>query len=112
MGPTSPEVIDGLINAWLTLSPHIDTYGPGVLFVVTVVVTWRALNRAARYVERTRQRAAAGQQLAAERQQLADLSAALDEAPLIPTRPGCDTDALDTCNAIWNADSRKETDQP
>ncbi|UPZ27712.1 hypothetical protein MUK60_07670 [Streptomyces sp. LRE541] len=28
MGPMPPEAVDGLINAWLTVSPLIDDYGP------------------------------------------------------------------------------------
>jgi hypothetical protein len=52
----SPETIDGFVNAWLWAVDKVDTYGPGVVFVATVVATWWALNRAARIVRRLRHR--------------------------------------------------------
>lgn len=103
-----PDVVNALINAYAWADPHIATYGPGVVFVAVFALAWRALNRASRYVDRMRYRTALGHQLAAERREMTELSAALDEAPLIPTRHGHDQHALDTCQAIWDADSREE----
>ncbi|QQM45119.1 hypothetical protein [Streptomyces liliifuscus] len=96
MGEVTPEQIDGLVNAWLWGVDQADTYGPGVVFVAVVAIAWRALNRAARCVERIRHRVELGRQLADERRQMAERSA-----------------ALDTCNAILRAtQTREETDQP
>lgn len=92
MGEVTPETVNGLVNAWLWGVDQVDTYGPGVVFVAVVAGTWRALNRAARYVERIRHRVELGRQLADERRQMAERSA-----------------ALDTCNAILRAtEARKE----
>ncbi|MCZ4509937.1 hypothetical protein O3Q52_17380 [Streptomyces sp. ActVer] len=113
MGEVTPETVNGLVNAWLWGVEQVDTFGPGVVFVAVFAIAWRALNRAARYVEQIRHRLELGRKLADEQRQMAEHSAALDDAPLIPTRPGHDRQPLDTCNAILRATQTwKETDQP
>lgn len=111
IGETSPETVNGLITAWLTISQFIDTAWPGMaaLAAVALALAWKALRRANRLTDRIQQETAHRGQIRDEQQQMADLSNAIDQAPLIPTRHGCDRQALDACRAIWDADSRKET---
>jgi hypothetical protein len=104
-----PGAVNGLINAYAWVDPHIATYGPGVAIAAVFALAWRALNRASRYIERMRYRTALGHQLADERREMTELSAALDQAPLTPTQHGHDQHALDTRQAIRDADSREET---
>lgn len=108
----SPELLDALINAYVWIDAKVDTYGPGLFAATIAWVGWWALCRAADHRARRRWNAAGRRQLADERQQMASLRAAIEAAPLIPTQPGHDQHALDTCNAIWNAEAREETDQP
>lgn len=98
IGETSSETVNGLITAW-----------PGMAALAAVALAWKALRRANRLTGRIQQETAHRGQIRDEQQQMADLSNAIDQAPLIPTRPGCDKQALDACRAIWDADSRKET---
>lgn len=109
IGETNPEVINGLINAGAWLDMHIAAYGPGVAFAATVAIAWQALKRANHLVDELLRQAARRGQIRDEQQQMADLSTAIDQAPLIPTQHGHDRQALDACQAMWNADSRKET---
>lgn len=109
----TPETINGLVNAWLWVADTVATYGPGLLAAGIACAGWWVRCKAVDYRERRRTVAALRRQLADERRQMAALSAAIDNAPLIPTRPGHDTAALDTCNAILRAtQTREETDQP
>lgn len=106
----SPETIDGLLTAGFWLIDVVDTYGPGLAAAAIAWAGWWALCRAADHRDRRRWNAA-GREAADERQEMARLTAAIEAAPLIPTQPGHDQNALDTCNAIWNAEAREETDQ-
>jgi hypothetical protein len=104
----SPETIDGFVNAGLWLTNTVDTYGPGLTAAAIAWAGWWARCRIVDWRDRRHAVAALRRQIADERQQMARLAAAIDQAPLIPTRPGHDQAALDTCNAIWNADIREE----
>jgi hypothetical protein len=109
----SPETIDGFVNAGLWLTDTVDTYGPGLTAAAIAWAGWWARCRAADWRAERREIAVRRRQLADERQQMAHLRNAIDNAPLIPTQPGHDQQALNTCNAIWNAtEAREETDQP
>jgi hypothetical protein len=87
--------------------------GPGCVFAASVLIGWRVCRRTTAYVAERRKVRARRRQLRAERRQMAALSAAIDQAPHIPTRPGHDTAALNTCNAILRAtQNREEKPQP
>jgi hypothetical protein len=108
----SPETIDGFVNAGLWLTDTVDTYGPGLTAAAIAWAGWWMHCRVVDYQARRREIAARRRQLADERQQMAHLRDAIDNAPLIPTQPGHDQQALDTCNAIYNLPARKENPQP
>lgn len=108
----SPDTITGLVNAWIWFGDTVDTYGPGLAVAGLAWAGWWMRRRAVDYRQRRRTIAARRRQLADERRQMARHSAAIDAAPHIPTRPGHDRQALDTCWDIWNANTREETDQP
>lgn len=91
-------VADWAVDAVLTCGPGIALC-TGIYLLLCVV-------------ERIRDRRAVRRQLRRERQQMARLRAAIDNAPLIPTQPGHDDELLDKCWAAWNAQPRKEKPQP
>jgi len=90
MGEVTPEVVDGLINAYAWADPWIHTLGPGVAFATVAAIAWRALKRADRYIDRVLRNAAERSRARREQQQ-----------------------NLDTCNAILHATrNREEKPQP
>lgn len=104
----TPEQIDAATNGALWLHDQINTYGPGLaLAALGVAFSWTCAKTGA-WRKRRRDLRATRRQLRTERQQMARLSAAINNAPLIPTQPGHDQDALNTCWASWNADIREE----
>lgn len=108
----TPEQINGLVNAGLWMADTVDAYGPGLTAAAIAWAGWWGIGRAADYRARRRTVAALRRQLADARREMARASAAIDQAPLIPTRPGHDQAALDTCNAINALPTREEKPQP
>lgn len=83
-------------------------FGPGFAIIAGCIATsavcarirdWRAHHRTIR---------ARREQLRHDRQQMARLRDAINQAPLIPTQPGTDQTLLDACWDAWNTDTRKE----
>lgn len=100
----TPEQIDGLINAWVWVDRQVITYGPGLALAAgCIAAAWVSSK-----IRAWRDKRAARRQLRLERQQMARLSDAINNAPLIPTQPGQDEDLLDHCWNASNADTRKE----
>lgn len=106
----TPEQIDAATNAVVEVHAFLDQHGPGLLAGAIPGIGWWLMSR--REQRRARRRAAvtAARQQRLERRQMARLSKAIDEAPLIPTQPGHDAELLAKCNQILDAtNNRKET---
>src|SRR5690606_16138924 len=120
--PPAPQpeaaVIDNLalyLAAGQSLHPVADwavdqvlLYGPGFALIagcIAVSVTCPRIRDilAPRRHIRTRR-----EQLRHDRQHMARLSDAINQAPRLPTQPGTDQDLLDACWDAWNTDTRKE----
>lgn len=104
----TPAQIDAVTNGALWAYDQVTVYGPGLALAAAGVAAWRACSRINVWRKRRRDLRAARLQLQAERQQMARLAAAINNAPLIPTQPGHDQNALNTCWDSWNADIREE----
>lgn len=104
----TPEQLSAAIDTWVWIDQQIRTYGPGLVLAAACVAAAWARSKARGW----REQRAVRRQLHHERQQMARLSKAINDAPLIPTQRGQDDDLLDQCWNTWNADTRKETDQP
>ncbi|MFH9574269.1 hypothetical protein ACH4MG_27475 [Streptomyces sp. NPDC017454] len=103
------DQLNTAINAWVWIDDQVSAYGPGLTVAAGLWAAARATRRTAAYIRYRRDVAARRQALAAERQQMTDLAAAIDTAPLIPTQPGHDDDLLADCWNAWTAKPRKET---
>jgi hypothetical protein len=115
-------VIDNLalyLAAGQSLHPVADwavdqvlLYGPGFALTAGCIAISAVCARIRDWRNHRRNIRARREQLRHEREQMARLSKAINDAPLIPTQRGQDDDLLDQCWNTWNADTRKETDQP
>lgn len=102
----TPEQIDTVTNGVINLHAFLDEHGPGLFAAAVAGGCWIVASR-------IRARRAWRRQLRLERQQMARLAAAIEAAPLTPTRPGQDNDLLAECNQILDAtENRKEKPQP
>lgn len=107
---TRLELLDTIIDAYVYVDAAVGIYGPGLAAALGLAIAWRTLRRSAGYVRYRRSQPARRAALAAERQHTAQQwrQRARETAPRIADRPGTNQQALDTCNAIWNASTREE----
>ncbi|OUD03353.1 hypothetical protein [Streptomyces swartbergensis] len=107
----TPEQLSAVIDAWVWVDQQATTYGPGLAVAAGGWIAWKAARRSIVHIQYRRQVAACRRQLRAERQQMARLRDAINNAPLIPTQPGHDDQLLTACWNAWNTDetgTRKE----
>lgn len=106
----TPEQIDTVTNTVLWLHDQVATYGPGLALTAACIAMSWVCAKVRGWRERRRDLRARRDALRAERQQMARLRDAINQAPLIPTQPGRDDDLLNACWDAWTADEpRKET---
>ena len=95
----TPEQIDAVTNAWMWADQQTARYGPGLgLAALCVAISWTCSK-----TRGWRDKRAARRQLQHEHQQMARLTEAITQAPLIPTQPGQDQQLLDDCRQILHA---------
>ena len=83
-------------------------YGPGFALIAGCIAVSATCARIRDIRARRRNIRTRREQLRHDRQHMARLSDAINQAPLIPTQPGTDQDLLDACWDAWNTDTRKE----
>lgn len=110
---TRLELLDTVIDAYVYADAAVGIYGPGLAAALGLAIAWRILRRGAGYIRYRRSLPARRAALAAERQHTAQQwqQRARQTAPRIADWPGTDQQALDTCNGIWNASTREETEK-